>query len=189
MGDVIDITPADKPEKEGKCNVVRKGKRCWQNAGWGTDHPGFGPCKNHMGSTPAVSQAAHKQQAIEFARSLASELDLNPVEALLWAVRLSAGATSYWQGLLDREDLPIEVALAVESSYGAERERMAKTAALCIQAGLAERRIRIAEKQGEMMATILEAALEENGIKPDKIEKIKRSAAKLMLALPGLAAS
>lgn len=187
MGKVIDINEANVgPEIEGKCNVVRKGKRCTKGAGWGTDHVGWGPCKHHMGSTPAVSQHAHKEAAIHYAQTLASELDLNPVEALLWAVRLGAGAVSYWQGLLADENTPIELALAVEQSYGAERDRMAKTAALCIQAGLAEKRVRIAERQADLMEIVLESAMEENGISQAKIEAVKKSAAKHLLALPGM---
>jgi hypothetical protein len=191
MGDVIDITGQDTtniaPEVEGKCNVVRKGKRCKYQAGWGTDHLGYGPCKYHMGSTPSVSLSAHKEAAIDHARKLGGEVDMNPVDALLWAVRLGAGAVAYWQDLLLRDDLPVEVALAVEESYGAERDRMAKTAALCIGAGLAEKRVRLAEQQGLMLATILEASLEKAGLKPAKILEVKKHAAALMVALPGVA--
>lgn len=189
MGDVIDINESSVgPEVPGKCNVVRKGKRCVKTAGWGTDHSGYGPCKYHMGSTPAVSNNAHKQMAVDYARSIAGELDLNPVEALLWAVRLGAGTVAYWQRLLSEDDLSPELALAVEKAYGEERDRMAKTAALCISAGLAERRIRIAEKQGEILAMVLETAMEENGISVTKIEAVKRSAARLLMAMPGLSA-
>jgi hypothetical protein len=187
MGKVIDIHESSAgPEIEGNCNVVRKGKRCKYKAGWGTDHPGFGPCKHHMGCTPSVSLSSHKEAAVAHARSLAGEMDINPVEALLWGVRLGAGAVDYWRGLLTQEDLPIEVALAVENSYGMERDRMVKTAAICIQAGLAEKRIRLAERQGEIATIALMAALEKNGIKPDKAAKIQRDMAEALLALTGM---
>lgn len=183
MGDVIDIVG---PEIEGNCNVVRKGKRCIKTAGWGTDHPGYGPCKHHMGSVPTVALNAHKQAAVAHARSLAGEMDISPVEALLWGVRLGAGAVAYWRDLLDREDLPIEVALAVENTYGEERDRMVKTAAICIQAGLAEKRVKIAERQGTMVTAMLEAAMQENGISAAKQAAVKKSMVSMMLAIPGL---
>lgn len=189
MGKVIDINSKDDtpPEIPGKCNAIRKGKRCRNPAGMGTSHPGYGTCKHHLGCAPANTLSAHKEEAIEYTRSLAGELDINPVEALLWAVRLGAGAVKYWQELLSREDLPIEVALAVEMAYGAERDRMTKTAAVCIQAGLAEKRIRLAEKQGDMLAVILETVLERQGLSATKVEAAKKDAAQLMLALPGVA--
>ncbi len=36
----------------GKCGAVRNGKPCGREAGWGTDHLGYGHCKHHGGLSP-----------------------------------------------------------------------------------------------------------------------------------------
>lgn len=195
MGDVIDINGTDStddgrgPKKPGKCNVwiPKREKRCERGAGEGTDHLGHGPCSNHLGNTPVMRQKAHKEAAVEYTRTIASELDINPVDALLWAVRLSAGSVAYWVEQMNRLETggtDPALAVAVEDAYGRERDRLAKTSALCIQVGLAERQVRLAERQGDLMAQILEATLEHMGMKPEKIETAKRYAAKVALALP-----
>lgn len=42
---------------------ARKGGRCQKQAGWGTDHLGYGPCRLHGGSTPAHRKRALIQMA------------------------------------------------------------------------------------------------------------------------------
>jgi hypothetical protein len=41
----------------------RDGSVCKHQAGWGTDHAGFGKCKQHTGSTPGGVKAAAKERA------------------------------------------------------------------------------------------------------------------------------
>lgn len=176
----------DEPEIPGKCNAPnRQGKRCRNVAGYGTDHVGYGKCKYHMGSTPAGQVAAHKEAAVEYVRSIAGERSIDPIEAMLWAVRLSAGAVTYWFNLLSQEETSAELALAIEEAYGKERDRLAKTAEMCIRVGLAERQVKIAERQGDLMAQVLEATLEHVlGKDVERINKAKAFAARAMLALP-----
>lgn len=47
------------PEKCGKKN--RAGGPCAKPAGWGTDHPGVGPCKLHGGATPLKRGGVSKE--------------------------------------------------------------------------------------------------------------------------------
>lgn len=193
MGKVVDINTkgtasddGEPPDVPGKCNAKnRQGKKCGNPAGYGTDHVGYGKCKHHLGATPAGQVAAHKEAVVEYVRSIAGEHDIHPIEAMLWAVRLSAGAVKYWFDLLSQDDTPADLALAIEESYGKERDRLAKTAQMCIQVGLAERQVRIAERQGDLMAQVLEATLEHVlGKNSAKILEAKAFAAKAMLALP-----
>lgn len=47
---------------------------CRHEAGWGTDHPGFGPCKLHGGCTPTlVKHAAKLERTLR--EQLADEID------------------------------------------------------------------------------------------------------------------
>lgn len=174
---------------EGKCNArTSPTTRCRNGAGQGTDHVGFGSCKHHLGSTPRGRLAGYKAQAVEYTRSLAGERRMDPVEALLWAVRLSAGAVTFWQEVINKieqnDDAPAELLVGAAEMYGLERERLARVSATAVQAGLAERQVRIAERQGDLLAMVLEATLEHIGVSPTKVEQAKRFAAQTMLALP-----
>lgn len=90
------------PPVEGKCNVVRKGKRCRQAAGYGTDHVGVGTCKHHGGSSPlARRSAADKMAEARAERALAqfgfpvSEVD---AETVLLDLVAEAAGNVRWLG-------------------------------------------------------------------------------------------
>jgi hypothetical protein len=59
-----------------------------------------------------------------------------------------------------------------------ERERCANFATKAVAAGLAERQVRLAERQGEMLAAIVRKALEEVPLTPDVASQLKASIAR-----------
>ena len=63
--------------------------------GQGTDHPGIGKCKFHGGSTSSHRTHAIVAQAKTRAARLGEAYEMEPVEALLWMVNLSAGQVRY----------------------------------------------------------------------------------------------
>lgn len=77
-----------KPIKRDSCDAkTRKGGRCTQVAGYGTEHLGYGPCKFHGGSTPNHTRAAQVAQAQDAATNLGIPVEMDPGEALwreLW---------------------------------------------------------------------------------------------------------
>src|SRR5215472_13809284 len=78
--------------KMGRCNAQKKdGGRCQQAKGWGTTHPGVGPCKMHGGRTNNHKLNAAKQQAI----LMGAPLDINPVDALYWCIKITAGEVKF----------------------------------------------------------------------------------------------
>src|SRR5206468_9193384 len=71
---------------------------CKLPAGHGTDHVGRGRCKLHGGSTPDHRKKAAREEALDFVRNaMGAEVSTDPLEALLQAVRLAAGAVAYWR--------------------------------------------------------------------------------------------
>jgi hypothetical protein len=90
-----------------KCGVVYKGRPpCRQYAGWGTEHPGFGPCKNHGGSTPSVSPKYESAMMVAIAMKdvarLGSAPNADPEQALLDLVSQAAGLVSWYGTEVER---------------------------------------------------------------------------------------
>src|SRR5215472_13987030 len=84
----------DKQQKSNFCGAKKKnGGLCTLGAGWGTDHAGTGKCKLHGGSTPAhILNAA----ATEYRKLFGTPMEINPLDALLWRIKLRAGEVN-WQ--------------------------------------------------------------------------------------------
>lgn len=163
----------------GFCNCRKKNSedRCSRIAGWGTDHVGYGACKNHGGNSPSGKTAATRTHV----RELAEELDLDPYTALLYTVRLAAGVVAWCRNKIgELEDPATEFAdeddekraindLAVMLRvYGEERDRLAKTAKLAIDAGIDERRISLEEEQGELIAKAVTGILQDLKLTPQQ---------------------
>ena len=133
-----------------RCDRIKpNGEQCRRSAGWVTDHKGVGRCRT-MEATPQadVKAAARAQLA-----SLTNEVDIDPQEVLLRAIRLDWGAVQ-WCGeqirqaeeLMTVSDDPNERLAAekrlyaFESVYGEWIDRAAKRAKLALDAGVEERR-------------------------------------------------
>lgn len=152
-----------------KCGATkRQGERgkCSKGAGWGTSHPGYGACKLHGGSTPSGIKAAAAEQAREFAVGmLGHEADVDPLSSALQAVRLAAGATAYYRVQL--ATLGRDAPDALIESYERAIERQARIAKTAVDAGVAERLVRIAERTAEQISLAAEEALAEVGAPPE----------------------
>lgn len=142
-----------------------KGGLCANPAGYGTDHPGFGKCKRHMGSTPAVATAAYREQVA----SMGTPFQIEPAEAMAREIARGAGHVRWLEMKVaafelavhdeDGEEYMNPSQRAIYSVYCAERKNLVETAALAIKAGLAERTVRLAEAQAEMLALAIDRIL------------------------------
>lgn len=180
MGDVTDLRAKVRGgASEGRiCGAkTKRGGVCQLPAGAGTDHVGWGKCKFHMGCTPAVSKAAAREAAEYAALRLGDEIEfLEPGEALLQEVRRSAGFVRWIQNRIafwDQADQPEEERLrlllemteagwsrsALVDVYQRERKHLARTCKMALDAGVAERAVRLAEDQGRLLANALQAIL------------------------------
>lgn len=169
---------------QNKCNAQKtdgSGDKCSRAAGYGTDHLGWGRCKFHGGATPAGKIYAAKVEAAD--RILGFPIEIEPAEAILQQVRQSAGHVQwYHQQILRFDDVTggdaKQVLLQLSEQgwdrsawvrlYNEERDRLTRFAKLALDAGVAERQVKLAESQGELVAVALRGILKDLGLTPDQ---------------------
>ncbi len=142
------------------------GRPCAKEAGWGTDHVGYGRCRYHGGTSPTHRAGAAKLKAeTEAAKAVATlglPRDIEPVAALLEEVRRAAGIVAWLadrvaalpEGELHRVD-----GQALTRLYGEERDRLARVAKFAVDSGVAERQIGISQQQGALLAIAIRGIL------------------------------
>ena len=166
---------------EGKCGAKRQdGGTCNQPKSFGTSHPGSGRCKFHGGASLNGTKAAVREQVA----SLATEADVEPLEVLLRSIRLAWGAVEWCRSFIgqteyalieernnpaiDDEDAGAKLKrviqlekrlLAFQAIYGDWMDRAAKHAKLALDAGIEERRVRIAEQEASLIAEVIRGIL------------------------------
>lgn len=136
-----------------------QGPPCKRGRGWGTDHPGFGNCKRHGGATSSGKKAAAKEAAAAAVRAdYAGELDVDPLEALLYTVRRGAQLASYWQRAAANAESTedFQAASVNEARALADLSRWAKNA---VDGGVAERQVQLAERLGDGLIAAAEDGL------------------------------
>ena len=154
---------SEQRDRHQLCGARKKnGELCRKFAGEGTEHLGVGKCKYHGGNTPthrthAVKELA-KRQAVEFGVPLPVE----PTDALLSMVHLSAGHLSWLkEELAAIEDKTSFTGQVLMRAYNDERDRCARTAKLALDAGVAERSVKLAERYGHQLATLIRAVFDD----------------------------
>jgi hypothetical protein len=167
-----------------KCTAksTTTGKRCGK---WPVR--GSTVCEFHGGNAPQVKAKAKQrletEKAAKAAKRLAVHLeaDENPVDVLLAELRGSRALAAYWEDrLADSGDDASVVAwvhtengsypggLSVEAQlWQAERNRAIAVAKTCIQLGLEERRVRLAERDGAQIAAMIGSVLRQLGVFDD----------------------
>lgn len=147
------------------------GTKCKYPAGYGTDHLGFGPCKRHFGSTPAMNKIGFR----EMAKAMGDPIHVDPATAMAQQIANTAGHVAWLETKigsfrfvertkLDDDGVEVEQFMTPNQEawwkiYQEERDRLVKYAEIALRAGLAERTVRLAERQGEMMALAIEQIL------------------------------
>lgn len=169
---------------------------CTRPAGWGTDHAGEGSCKLHGGSTPTVSKGAldrlHERQVREMADTYGLPVDTTPEQAILDEVRRTAGHVRWLEEqvhALTRGELTWGITKVKEGGddagvteeavphallrlYQAERAHLVKVCAEAIRCGIEERRVRLAESQGNLVAEALRRILEDLRLSPEQQARV-----------------
>lgn len=188
-----------------RCGATnRQGNPCGNPAGKGTDHPGYGNCKHHGGSSPNGRKHATRQAAEEAVVTYGLPVEIDPAEALLDEVNRTYGHVLW---LLDKVQITDPDALiwglesetdkratefpGVDRTYSAkanvwldlyreERDHLRRVTTDALRAGVEERRVRLAERRGEELARWMKALAQAWGV-PDTPETWKAARAHLQL--------
>jgi hypothetical protein len=136
------------------CGSPRKrGGPCGRPAGWGTPHS-TGPCRNHGGLFPTVVKHHARLEALSFARGqLGQELDIDPLEGVLVAVKLAYGVVDYWRHLLAEPEADSK---RLHEQFGRALMDYTRICDIAIKAGVSERQIKILERTADQLSLLFE---------------------------------
>lgn len=179
----------------------RSGERCkkWAIKGAKTclAH-GSGSKKARAAAARRVEEEKAARQAQKAVEMLGIQRDISPSEALLEEVRWTAGHVDWlrdrvkelereqlvWgktkekSGVLDGDGYPTsEVTEASVPSvwyslYEKERAHLVAVCSAALRAGVEERRVRLAEAQGEQVAAVIRAILDDLGLTVEQQQKV-----------------
>lgn len=151
------------------CGASKKNNRgkCRAFAGQGTQHLGLGRCKYHGGATPAHNRSAVVAQAKQEMVMLGAPIDVEPHQALMGVLRATAGHVQWLAREVQRLGaLEDGESKALVSLYSDERDRLARVAKACLDAGIAEAHVKLAEEQTEMVGSLISAVIEDLALTP-----------------------
>jgi hypothetical protein len=174
-----------------KCGAkTRGGKPCQRPAGSGTGHVGTGRCKLHGGASPRAELSGAVHLARREATVMGSPLDVEPHVAILECIRIAAGEVRYASeqiAALEPDDAAGQVVTTIER-FGGENgggsetrhgppalhiwiaarhqamDRLVDYSKVAINAGIEERRVKLAESQGALLAQAIRGILAELGV-------------------------
>lgn len=164
------------------------GRKCAYLAGDGTGHPGSGFCRSHRG------QWSNVEATWKGAMELAEEMDVTPLEALLYSVR-TAAAHAAWTDLQLRAAIKAQDADPGEEPDSAvnkwltesrrERTLFAKISKAAVDAGVAAALVQRIELEGNAVADAVTAALDILGLTPEDRFRALGAAQDRLLAIAG----
>lgn len=182
---------------------TRTGKPCQKQR-----MEGMTVCATHGGSVGRVRAAAERRLSEQKARATAAELitrldgtiDGDPLVNLVRMVTVAATAEQAYARLLQDEG-----AILTEVDYGKvggvrvephpllklwneERDRLAKISKLALDAGVAQRQLKIAEGQATVMVDVVFAVIDGMGLQGDERDRARRMAALQLRVIDGSAA-
>ena len=197
----LPLEPAD-----GKCGAkTRQGRPCKRKAGAGTGHPGIGRCANHLGATKRHETTAAIHLAKRELSVMGQPLPIHPIDAILQCVSIAAGEVQYASDRISELEQEHAVGPEISSrplklEKGAESrservedhgppalhiwirvrhdamDRLAHYSKVALAAGVAERQIRIAEQQAQLIASAVKGILTDLGVanRPDAPAIVRR---------------
>ncbi len=172
--------------------VLASGAICKRKAGWGTNHPGVAACRDHD-QRQAASRARHvARPSLELL--VGHKVDINPMEALLMCVRITAAEVAYFSsriGELDDNQITVRprqeqiaqkdgVAIDLRQTkelniwIRARKESMrdlARFSKMALDAGVEERLVRVAESVGDSIAKAIRSILDDLDLSADQAEQ------------------
>lgn len=167
-------------------------------------------CKMHGGKAPQALAAAERRRQEAAARealaTYGGPVDVNPVEALLEEVRWTAGHVAWLRervreveqraltmGVTEQtidpeggKTVKIKAAASVWLNlYQQERRHLVEVCGAALRAGIEERAVRLAERQGDMVARAIEAILHDLNLTPAQQNLVPKVVPRHLRALAG----
>lgn len=174
------MTPAKSRQGQDLCGAKkRNGEPCGAPAGSGTDHLGIGCCKHHGGSTPNHVKSANVEKANRAAETFGLPREIDPHTALIEELHRTAGIVAwYGQQIAALEDGQFHESIGGSGggetqqelhvfvrALERERKHFTDVARVCISVGIEERRVQLAEQQGQLLAEVIRGVLEDLKVK------------------------
>lgn len=149
---------------------------------------GLKVCRVHGASSPRSkakrARALAEEKAAKAMRLFAEPVDIDPARALVELVQWTAGEVAYWReqvrALADGNPEALTWGIVREKVGGEDygttleskpnvaylmltdaQDRLAKYAAAALKAGVEERRVKLAEDQGELVAQVIRSILDQ----------------------------
>ena len=175
---------------------------CTKERGWGTAHAGYGNCRVHGGLTLAGKKNAAREAGrslidrVKFGGDL-TITNVTAEQALLEEVRRSVAMVRWIEERIgvwavptdwrdqDRGGLPalnvppragIPASATEEAAwlllYRQEREHSARISKMALDAGIAERLVTIAEDQGKVLVSVIQAVLTALKLNPEQAKMV-----------------
>ncbi len=163
-----------------------KGKAyCKKPPGWGTWHAGVGRCKLHGGANPDYASEVYRLRAIQSVNRYALPIEIDPQEALIQELARTNGLICWLEFKVNQlEDSGDESNMVgpVGGAQGGypeykpnvyynmlqgERKHFIDVSKACISAGIEERRVRLAEQQGALIAKVIQGILKDLEVDTD----------------------
>jgi len=153
-------------------------------------------CRFHGGAAAQTKAAARRRlteaRAVALAAHWGVEVDTTPTEAILAQVKCAAGHVAFYRAQVealaprdmvwgrtrvktggDDRGVTHEASPNIWLNlYNTERERLVKFCAEAIRAGIEERRVRLAEQQGALVADVIKAILADLSLTPAQQAKV-----------------
>jgi hypothetical protein len=177
------------------CEATKQnGESCRAFAGQGTEHPGVGRCKFHLGNTKSHKTNAVLVEAQARMVKLGMPIEVHPHEALLQVLYLASGHVAWLKAEIGAlEDLGTFEARVMTQLYGEERDRVAKVAKAALDAGVAERQVALVEQYSRQLADLLQAIFDDPELalaatQRERLPGVVRRHIGMIDARPGLAA-
>lgn len=167
-----------------------RGKGAWRPckmaAGYGTTHPGYGHCKWHYGNTKAMRTHGARLMIRGEAYKVCEDRgvnpdDVSPEQVMMEELARAYAVVNYLEGQTD-----IEAAMWPDwqSVMLAERKHMVQVAKMMIDAGIAERHVKIIEDQARVLGQAIRSVLDQIGLSDDQRGRAPIIVREVMAALP-----
>lgn len=160
---------------------------------------GLKVCRVHGASSPRSkakrARALAEEKAAKAMRLFAEPVDIDPARALVELVQWTAGEVAYWReqvralaeadpekltwGMTRLKEGGDDRGLTLEAKPNVSylmltdaQDRLAKYAAAALKAGVEERRVKLAEDQGALVAQVIRAILDQLDLSPAQAAKV-----------------